>query len=76
MKISLEEAKEITDDILNAIECEYQCPIARLAYFKLGEKPGSFQMGIIFVDYRILDADITFIEKYGYRQVLISGSII
>lgn len=76
MKISLEEAKEMSNDILNAIECEYQCPIARMAYFKRGADPGTFAIGVIFADYRILDADIRITDEYGFRRVFISGSVL
>lgn len=75
MKISLEEAKELSKDILIAIEMEYKCEIARLAYFKRkGES--EFQIGVIFADYRILDADIRFVEDFDMKRIYISGSVV
>lgn len=76
MKISIEDAKEMSKDILASIEAEYQCPIARLAYFKRGAGAGIFRMGVVFEDYRILDATIIVTEEYGFRRVTISGSVV
>jgi hypothetical protein len=66
-----EDLDNFADEIFEAIETEYGQPIERVARFT--EHDGHFNISIIFVDYRLLEAKIKVIKFFGEPSIQIHG---
>lgn len=63
---------DLVDTIIAALEDDYQCNVHRVAKMNQVSKY-RFSVSIIFTDYRLLEADINIVTKYGLPALEICG---
>lgn len=66
------EQPDFVDEMIAALEEDYQCEVERVARMKQISKY-VFAVSVIFTDYRLLDAEIQITERYGLPCIEIRG---
>jgi hypothetical protein len=64
---------EIANDIIREIENDYGKKIARIPYFKRASEPFSFDIKIIFSDFKLLEGQIRIVPNYEIATVQVDG---
>jgi hypothetical protein len=70
--MNLEEL-DISDDIIRAIENDYGRGIARIPYFERANEPYTFNIKIIFSDFRLMEGKVIVVPYYDMAQVMVEG---
>jgi hypothetical protein len=63
---------DFVDEMLRAIEKDYGRSIARIANFK-PKSPLSFEIVLVFTDFKVFIADIDVIQHFGFCSVQVNG---
>ena len=64
---------DFADEMIQAIEKDYGRSIQRIPFFERGKEPHTFDIKIIFTDFRLLEAKIAVIPIYGMPTIQIHG---
>jgi len=64
---------DLADEVFAAIEKDYGRTIQRVAKFGRSRQRNSFDMTVVFSDFRILDCTIKLVEEYGEVIILVDG---
>jgi hypothetical protein len=67
------EEMDIADDIIRNIEKDYGRSIARIPYFERSDEPYSFDIKIIFTDFKLLEGTIKVVPCWGMASVQVNG---
>jgi hypothetical protein len=62
------ENQDLAEEMMKHIEKDYGRSIARIAYFKKAREPYTFDIKIIFTDFRLLEAKIQ-VTPYDYFEL-------
>jgi hypothetical protein len=69
------DSSDIADEVIRNIENEYGRSIARIPYFERASEPYSFDIKIIFSDFKLLEGKIEVMPFIGHMaQVRVSGT--
>jgi hypothetical protein len=65
---------EIADEVIRAIEKDYGRSIARIPFFERSAiEPYSFDIKIIFTDFKLLEGKIQVVPNFGMAEVRMNG---
>lgn len=67
------EELEISDELLRAIENDYGRGIARIPYFERADEPYTFDIKIVFTDFRLMEGKIMVIPYFDMAKVMVEG---
>lgn len=67
------EGIDIADEVISEIEKDYGRTIARIPFFERAEEPNSFDIKIIFSDFKLLEAKISVVPYFGLMTVKVEG---
>jgi hypothetical protein len=65
---------DIADEVIRSIESEYGRSIARIPYFERASEPNSFDIKIIFSDFKLLEGKIQVMPYLDIATVRVSGT--
>ena len=65
---------DIADEVIGHIEKEYGRSIARIPYFERSFEPNSFDIKIIFTDFKLLEGKIQVVPFHGLASIRVSGT--
>lgn len=64
---------DFVETMIAALEDDYQCEVQRVARLKQISRC-DFSVSLIFTDYRLLEAEIKVVTKYGMPALEINGT--
>lgn len=69
------DVEDIADEVIRSIEKEYGRSIARIPFFERSSfEPYTFDIKIVFSDFRLLEGKIEVIPLSGMASVRVSGT--
>ena len=67
------EELDMADELLRQIENDYGRGIARIPYFERADEPYTFDIKIIFTDFRLMEGKIIIIPFFDMAKVMVEG---
>ena len=67
------EELDMADELLRQIENDYGRGIARIPYFERADETYTFDIKIIFTDFRLMEGKIIIIPFYDMAKVMVEG---
>jgi hypothetical protein len=64
---------EIADEVLRKIEKDYGRTIARIPFFERAKEPNTFDIKVVFSDFRLLEAKIRVIPLFDLATIQVEG---
>ncbi len=68
------EDDELADKIMRSIEKDYGRSIQRIPFFERGIEPNTFDIKVIFTDFRLLEAKIIVVPYFNYPSIQVHGT--
>jgi hypothetical protein len=64
---------DIADELIRAIEKDYGRGIARIPHFERADEPHTFDVKIVFTDFRLFEGTIQVIPFFDMASVKVEG---
>lgn len=74
INLEYDENTDFVDKMIQTIEKEYGCPIARIPHFEKVENSNSFDLKIIFTDFKYLEGQVHIIPYDHSTSIEIQGT--
>ncbi len=69
------EQDDVAEEIMRSIEKDYGRSIQRIPFFERGAEPNTFDIKVIFTDFRLLEAKIIVVPYLDYYpQIQVHGT--